>query len=1177
MSSVSNSPSSPRAGGWSRYFIEHREVAWMALVAMLIWGWVSYVSLPQQEDPTIPERKALLVTYFPGATAQQVEQLVTRKLEKKITEMNTIDEISSESRAGVSVITVSLQSASKAKIDQEWDKMRAKMGEVALPHGVSSPFLDTDFGNTITLLYALTSPTVPEAVHLARAKLIRAQLESIHAKTGKTGRAAIVGIFPPSISEQYRREIVARFQEFLMREGIGKDLVSYQSPSFSLCDFAIRTGRDDLERAVRRFTRDFAGTDGELHPDFGLPLVLIEGEDPLPQLRAKATPFYNYRELDILAEKLEDQLKQLPGTGKVRRIGSVSEQIDLLFSIPNVAGRNLTAMQAMQAIAARNELIPGGTLRAEGHNFPVKLTGEFKSEQDLLGAVVGLSREGMPMYLRDVFEVRRGYENPIPYNVSVLQRDGPKGELAERRSVLLAIEMKEGNNIRDFGHEVSKVINQFKSRLPEGIEISKLSDQPTAVSGRIHQFVKCFVEAVLIVVVVSVFLMDWRSALVLAAAIPLTVAITLGAMQLIGIPLHQVSIASLIIALGMLVDVPVICADAINRELALGQPRAAAAWLGPLRLKRPMLFATLINMVAFLPLALLPGDKGAFIMALPIVVSLALVAAQIVAVTFTPLIGYYLLRGQKGLDSGAEVRPFFLFKPVDLAIGALLPRYRGLLHTALRHPLLTLVIAYGLLGLSFGIVPYLGTQFFPPAERNQCLIDIELPQADSLARMRKVCAEVVDVLKKQPEIVNAGVFMGGSSPRFYYNVVPKEPASYLAQVLINTRTADEVGVLLPRLRAELDRRIAGARVVVKTLEQGVPVEAPIQIRLSGDDLDSLRTKADEISAILRQAGAYHVSDDLGQKMPALEVDIDQERANTLGVDNSKVGQMMQAAFAGLKVTELRQGDRLVPVVVRLDVNERNDADKIRSLYVETHHGQPVPLDSFATVRLSPEYARIGHFSLLRTVTVSAYSVVGELPSQVLARVRPAIDRISLPSGCHLEYAGEAKELKKNQDEMGLVMKVSLALIALALVFQFNSVVKSVVVMLTVPLGLIGGFVGLLLMRGSLGFMALLAIVSLAGVIVSHIIVLSDYIEEARAEGLPLVEALVHAGLVRLRPVLVTVLATVGGLLPLAIIGGELWHPLTAVHIFGLLLATALTLIVLPVLYYVFCAKLKWIK
>ncbi len=1149
----------------------------MALIAVLVWGWFSYGGLPQQEDPTIPERKALLVTYFPGATALQVEQLVTRKLEKKVTEMNTIDEIKSESRAGVSVITVSLQSAGTAKIDQEWDKMRAKMREVELPRGVGAPFLDTDFGNTITLLFALSSPPTPEAVQQARARLIRARLESIHARTGTTNRAAIVGLFPPSISERYRAGIVARFEEFLLREGMGKDLVSHQSPSFSLCDFSTTAGRADLERAVRRFARDFAGTDGELHPDFGAPLVLLGGEDPLPQLRAKATPFYSYRELDILAEKLEDQLKQLPGAGKVRRIGSVAEEVDLLFSIPNVAGRNLTALRAMAAIAARNELIPGGTLRAEGHNFPVKLTGEFKSEDDLLGAVVGLSREDMPIYLRDVLEVRRGYANPIPYNVGVLRRNGPQDELKEWRSVLLAVEMKEGNIIRDFGRDVGSVIDQFKARLPEGIEISKLSDQPTAVSERIHQFVKCFVEAVLIVVIVAVFLMDWRSAMVLATAIPLTVALTLGAMRLIGIPLHQVSIASLIIALGMLVDVPVICADAINRELAQGQPAAGAAWLGPLRLKRPMLFATLINMVAFLPLALLPGDKGAFIMGLPIVVSLALVAAQVVAVTFTPLIGFYCLRGQKGLDSGAEVRSFFLFKPVDLMIAAVLPRYRSLLYAALRHPFLTIMLAYGLLLISFVAVPFLGTQFFPPAERNQCLIDIELPQSDSLARMRGVCADIVELLKKHREIENAAVFMGGSAPRFYYNVVPREGASYLAQILINTRTAAEVPKLLPRLRAELDRNIAGARVVVKTLEQGVPVEAPIQIRLAGEDLDALRNKADEISAILRQVGAYHVSDDLGQKMPALEVAIDQERANTLGVDNSNVGRTMQAAFAELKVTELRQGDRLVPVVVRLNVDERNDADKIRSLYVETQHGQPVPLDSFASVRISPEYARIGHFSLLRTVTVSAYSVVGELPSTVLARARQAIDRIQLPSGCHLEYAGEAKELKKNQDEMGLVMKVSLSLIALALVFQFNSVVKSLVVMLTVPLGLIGAFAGLALMQASLGFMALLAIVSLAGVIVSHIIVLSDYIEEARAEGMPLIEALVHAGLVRLRPVLVTVLATIGGLVPLALIGGELWRPLTAVHIFGLLLATALTLIVLPVLYYVFCAKLKWIK
>jgi multidrug efflux pump subunit AcrB len=611
--------------------------------------------------------------------------------------------------------------------------------------------------------------------------------------------------------------------------------------------------------------------------------------------------------------------------------------------------------------------------------------------------------------------------------------------------------------------------------------------------------------------------------------------------------------------------------------MAHGQPRGIAAWFGPYRLRHAILFGTIINIVAFLPLALLPGDKGAYILGLPVVVTLALISSRIVSMTFIPLLAYYILRGQKGMESGGEMRSFFLFKPVDKTLMAALPRYKRLLQSALAHPFRAVGIAYGLLVASFGLTLLFGSQFFPPAERNQLLIDIELPESASLLQTRDVCQQVTEILKRHEAVDSAAVFAGGTAPRFFLTVSPKEQASYLAQVLVVTRHDEDVPPLIPQLRAELDREIVGARCVVKQLEQGPAVDAPIQIRLTGDDLDLLRAKADEISQAVRDSGGYKVHDDLGRRMPVIQIEIDQERANTLGIKNSQVGRLAQASFAGIKITELREGDHLVPVKARLRLEERNEADKIRTLYVRSLRDQLVPLDSFATVNLKPEYATISHFNKLRSVTVMSFSTFGELPSKVLGQARSAIDRVELPPGCKLEYAGEAKELKESKEQIGRVMLISLALITLAMVIQFNSVTKSLVVMLTVPLGLIGAFTGIAAMHTSLGFMAFIGIMSLAGVVVSHIIVLSDFIEEARAEGMELKEALVQAGLVRLRAVLVTVLATVGGLIPLAMTGGELWRPLTAVHIFGLLFATSLTLVLLPVLYYIFCAKLRWIK
>ncbi|HUK83244.1 MAG TPA: efflux RND transporter permease subunit [Verrucomicrobiae bacterium] len=1165
-----------RIGGLAQFCVEYREVTWLALIGVLVWGGIAYTRLGQQEDPTIPQRTAMLVVQFPGATAAKVEELVAKPIERKISELKSIEEIKTEARPGITTLKIKQLPAPSAVIDQEWDKLRAKLLEVPLPEGTRMPWLNTDFGNTITMLFAITSPPISDAECVARANLLRDQLAQLRAGRTSTNHAAVAVYFPPSIDQNYRSVLLGRFDTAIRAANLAKEVRTAQGHAFILADLETPANRADLEKFIADFTRLVTGTDRELyHPDFTPPILLMGDEDPLPQIRASAPARYSYRTLELLARDFEDELKQVPSVGKVTKTAIVTEAVYLLYNDANLSGYGLTPETVSGSIGARNAVIPGGTLRTEGRNFPVQLSGEYKTEKDMLGTIVGLSRQGAPVYLRDVFEVRRMYESPIPYKVDVLARNHDK--LDSLRSVMVAVEMRDGEIIRYFNRDVWKVADAMKARSPEGIDFKLLSDQPTAVEHRIHHFVRCFIEAVVIVIIVGLFLMDWRSAVVLATAIPLTVALTLIGMQVLHIPLQQISIAALIIALGVLVDVPVVAADGINRELHHGEPKLRAAWLGPLHLRHPMLFATLINIFSFLPLLMLAGDKGAFMNSMPIVVAMALAGALLVSKTFTPLISYYVLRGQKGFDEGGDVRSFILFRWVDQALMAVLPRYKAALEGSLKRPFLVLGCGYAALVASLFIVPHLGSQFFPPAERNQLLVDIDLPSTDSLTSMRATVDKAVDIIKAHEEVTSAAIFTGGTAPRFYYNVEPKEPANYLAQILINTRTEHDVKPLLVKLRAELDAKVPGARCVVKELEQGPPVKEPIQIRISGPNLDKLRGLADEAKAAVRDAGGYHVHDDLGLRMPNIQIDIDQDRANSLGLNNDQIGKVSQASFTGLKVTELREGDRLIPVLLRGRIEDRSEAEKMRGLYVHTENGKEIPFESFSQIKIQPEFVTIPHYNQLRTVTVKSYTPFGVLPSAILDRARPALAKIKLDPGYEMKFAGEDEELRKNKAEMGLIMKVCLALICFTMVLQFRSVIKSVVVMLTVPLALIGALLGLWITGSPLGFMAMLAMVSLVGVMVSHIIVLSDYIEEARAQGMPLEQALVKAGLARLRPVLVTVLATVGGLIPLFISGGALWHPLTAVHIVGLLLATVMTLLMLPTLYYVFCAKLKVIK
>ena len=422
------------SGGIAQFFVEHREVSWLALIAVFVWGGLAYTKLGQQEDPTIPQRTAMLVTQFPGATASKVEELVSKPLERKISELKSIEEIKTTSRPGISTMTIKQLPGSTATIDQQWDKVRAKLFEVQLPDGARQPWLNTDFGNTITLLFGLVSPPITDGESVARANMLRERISELRRGASSTNHAAVAA-FIPAISQHYGEVLNGRIETAIRAAGLAKKVRTAQGRSFVLVDLETSASRADLEKFIADFTRTVTGTDRELfHPDFTKPILLMGDEDPLPQIRASASPRYSYRTLELLARDFEDELKQVESVGKVTKVAIVQEAVYLLFSDANLAGYGLTPRTVMDSISARNAVIPGGTMRTEGRNFPVQLSGEYKTEHDMLGTVVGLSREGAPVYLRDTFEVRRMYESPIPYKVDVLGRTGTNGPLDMRRT-----------------------------------------------------------------------------------------------------------------------------------------------------------------------------------------------------------------------------------------------------------------------------------------------------------------------------------------------------------------------------------------------------------------------------------------------------------------------------------------------------------------------------------------------------------------------------------------------------------------------------------------------------------------------------------------------------------------------------------------------------------------------
>ncbi|HET6882040.1 MAG TPA: efflux RND transporter permease subunit, partial [Pirellulales bacterium] len=679
---------------------------------------------------------------------------------------------------------------------------------------------------------------------------------------------------------------------------------------------------------------------------------------------------------------------------------------------------------------------------------------------------------------------------------------------------------------------------------------------------------------ILIVVVVALVFMEWRSALVVAASIPITLAMTLGFCSALGIDLQQVSIAALIIALGLLVDDPVVACDAINRELAHGVRRDVAAWLGPQKLGRAILYATITNCVAFLPLLLVTGLVGEYIFSLPVVVTASLVASRIVSMTFIPLLGYYMLKGQSGLESG-------------IAQGGKASRfarlYNGFSELCMRFKWTSLACCLLVLATAISLAPLIGTSFFPKDLHSVFTIDLYLPEGTPI---RQTKAEALHAIAAVDQILGDEAqayttFVGSGGARFWLSIVPEQPAACYAQIMVHTRGRRDTTALAERVKRELPPRVATARVRVNELEAGPPIGIPVQVRLLGPDIATLRKLGEQVKSLMREfAGSTHIQDDWDAEILRLGLEVDPERANIAGVTNAEVAELVYGGLTGLTATTIRQGDRLIPVVLKLRPDERSRLGELRTMCVPVPGGSArMPLEQIARFEpqsVAPKIARRDH---QRCLTVKCDAVPGVLPSKVVAYLESRLPEVAKgwPAGYQYRFGGEKEEQEKGFGSMGVAMLSSLAAIYLALVLQFNSVTKPLVVFAAVPFGMVGGLMGLLLFNAPMGFFALLGLASLSGVIISHVIVLFEYIEEAHERGEPLRRAVIDAALVRLRPVLVTVLATVGGLIPLAMRGGPMWEPLCYVQIVGLLLATLVTKVVVPVLYVLFVEDLKLIR
>jgi multidrug efflux pump len=1163
----------------SRFFVENPQISWVLLAATVAWGFYGYANMPQRKDPDIPARQAMVITNWPGASAEKVEQLVTRNIEQTVASNSNIARIESISRANVSYVTLTLSDKLR-DTGQTLDDIGGRLAAINnLPQGAGPPNFQRDFGDTATLLLTVASPKADEREIDMRAHTIAQAIDKVRPQNAGN-RASLVLCLPLTVDKRLILLAIPRFQEQLRTLGAASNVQVLDGPGFVGIDFESSWKDHAIIDELERFRSRNYG-DSPIHPDAWKPFVVRAPSEIASKLREVAGEKYSYRELDNYTDDMAKALLATartadgpPLVAKVTRSGILNEKVYLLYSQERLAAYGLKPSNLQNALNARNITLPGGQLTVGRKSIVVNPSGEFQSESDIGDLVIGVTSYGAPIYLRSVVDTIRAYDDPPQFLNYYCWRDA-KGRWQRTRAISVSIQMGKGEKVGRFAAAVDSALVNLKTRLPHDLIVARASNQADQVSENIHLFMTSLYEAILLVIVVSlVGFWEWRSALLMALAIPITLLMTFGMMDLLGIDLQQVSIATLIIALGLLVDDPVVAGDAIKRDLGVGHPPRIAAWLGPTKLATAIVYATVTNIVAYLPFLLLSGDTGKFLFSLPIVISCSLIASRLVSMTFIPLLGYYLLRPKP--EPTVEERR-------KRGFGA---KYYQIGRMAIEHRWLTLLLSFVVLGIGAWIGSSLKLQFFPKDLSHLAYINVYLPEDAPFTRTNEVASAVEKVVEEvaaeqHRPVESLDTFIGGGAPRFWYSLAPESRHANYAQVVFAFRNEHDTAPVVPILQSRLAREIAGARIDVRQLETGSAVGLPIQIRVSGENIDALRATADRVKRIISDIPeARAVRDDWGEDRFAVQLKVDPDRANLAGITNVDVAHASAGGINGDQLTVLREGDKQIPIVARLRPNERAGLDDVEHLYVYSSSGtQKIPLGQISRIDYSLQDEVIRRRNQFRTITVSASPQQGVLASEVMKQAQPKLAAVAadLPPGYRLEIGGEKEKQEDGFRQLGIVLAISSAAIFLALAFQFKNAIKPFIVFAAVPYGAVGALFALWIMGAPFGFMAFLGVVSLVGVIVSHIIVLFDFIEEMHAKGEPFEQAVLDAGIMRLRPVLITVSATVIALFPLAIHGGPLWEPMCYAQIGGLTAATFITLLLVPVIYSIFVLDLKIVK
>lgn len=858
---------------------------------------------------------------------------------------------------------------------------------------------------------------------------------------------------------------------------------------------------------------------------------------------AKGVP---HRQLVRDAEALRQRLLHVPGVNKVKLLGEQPEQIFVEFAPERLATLGVSPRDVLQALGQQNLLTPAGSLETEGPTVAVRLDGAFDDLQTIRDLPV--SGNGTAMRLSDVATVKRGYEDPATYRIRSQGED----------ALMLSVVMKKGWNGLELGKALNTQLEAIRSELPLGMTLEKVSDQAVNIDAAVGQFTKTFIEALVIVLIVSLISLGWRVGIVVAGAVPLTLAIVLVVMWMTGRVLDRITLGALILALGLLVDDAIIAIEMMVVKMEEGYDRIRASAYAWSHTAAPMLAGTLVTVIGLMPVGFAQSTAGEYAGNIFWVVGFALIASWFVAVIFTPYMGVKLLPAIKPIEGGHDA----IYRT---------PRYervRGWIGWAVRRKKLVALVTLACLIMSGAGMALVKKQFFPSSDRPELLVEVYLPEGTAIDTTARAAIEVEAWLRKQPEAQVVTSYVGQGAPRFYLSLNSELPDPAFAKIIVQTGNEEQRDALKWRLRrAVADGLAPMARVRATQLVFGPPSPFPVAFRVSGPDTGQVRAIADRVKAILDADPMMRtVNLDWGDRVPVMRLKLDQDRLRALGLSSASVAEQLQFLLKGVAVSQVRQDIRAVDVVARSSGSDRLDPSRLGNYTLVGAQGQAISVNQIGRIEVRMEEPILKRRDRVPTITVRGDIAEGLQPPDVSAaimkKLQPVVD--SLPAGYAIAMGGSIEESGKANKALAPIFPIMILLMMVVIILQVRSLSAMAIVLMTSPLGLIGVVPVLLITGTPFGFNAILGLIALAGILMRNTLILIGQIHDNEKAGLSAYDALVEATVQRSRPVILTALAAVLAFVPL--ISSVFWGSMAITLIGGTLGGTVLTLLFLPALY-----------